>query len=143
MVVIGGEHQGQSGTIVGQGGSFTLIKTVRDRVEVCIPLTLISLTLVAHVALQISVSTRDIQKDAIMFGTDFSPHITLSSMVRVLRGPYKSRQGVVSEKLNQGRELKIIDPDNNENVSSTYCSRLYWLLKSHSLLSALKKSSIF
>ena len=48
---------------------------------------------------------------------DVSPHIALRSLVRVLRGPYQHCQGVVTEKSNQGRELIIMDPDNNENVS--------------------------
>lgn len=52
-----------------------------------------------------------------MVSGDVSPHITLRSLVRVLRGPYTHCQGVVSEKLNLGRELVIMDPDNNKNVS--------------------------
>ena len=51
---------------------------------------------------------------------DVSPHIMLRSLVRVLRGLYMDRQGVVSEKRNLGRELIVVDPDNNENVSLSY-----------------------
>ena len=55
-----------------------------------------------------------------MVSRDVSPHIMLRSLVRVLRGPYMDRQGVVSEKRNLGRELIVVDPDNNENVSLSY-----------------------
>ena len=48
---------------------------------------------------------------------DVSPHIMLRSLARVLHGPYMDCQGVVSEKRNLGRELIVIDPDNNENGS--------------------------
>ena len=49
---------------------------------------------------------------------DVSPHIPLKGMVQVLNGPYEYCQGIVSEKFNRGRELHIVDLDNNENVSS-------------------------
>ena len=48
---------------------------------------------------------------------DLSPHITQRSLVRVLRGPYQRRQGVVIQKLNRGRQLTIMDSDNEETVS--------------------------
>ena len=57
-----------------------------------------------------------------MVSRDVSLHILLKSTVRVLRGPYQHRQGVVSEKFNQGRELHIVDLDNNENVNVFHSS---------------------
>ena len=54
---------------------------------------------------------------------DVSPHIPLKGIVQVLCGPYEYRQGIVSEKFNQGREFHIVDLDNNENVSSFHSPR--------------------
>ena len=51
---------------------------------------------------------------------DVSLHIMLRSLVRVLHGLYMDCQGVVSEKRNLGRELIVVDPDNNKNVSLSY-----------------------
>ena len=48
---------------------------------------------------------------------DVSPHIMLKSLVRVLWGPYQHFWSVVAEKSNHGRELIIMDLDNNKNVS--------------------------
>ena len=63
---------------------------------------------------------------------DVSPHIPLRSIVRVVCGPYVHRQGVVTEKRNRGRELIIMDPDNDENVSFSLRSGLSLLLKLYS-----------
>lgn len=77
-----------------------------------------------------------------MMSGDVSPHIAPRSLVRVLRGIYQHRQGVVSQKHNQGRELIVMDPDNNEKVSSPHPSQSDKIFKSHSLWSQKIKSRL-
>ena len=72
---------------------------------------------------------------------DLSPHITQRSLVRVLRGPHQRCQGVVTQKLNQGRELMIMDPDNKETVSGINSSESKCLLRWPSSLLQTTRSS--
>ena len=72
---------------------------------------------------------------------DLSLHIAQRSLVRVLRGPCQRCQGVVTQKLNRGQELMIMDPDNEETVSGINSSESKCLLRRPSSLLRTTRSS--
>ena len=123
MQVITGRHRRESGTVLSQNNGFLTIRSTNNiNMEVCLILSIFegyANLLISKIVVSFDEVLKVSTESDVVSG-DVSPHIMLRSLVRVLRGPYMDRQGVVSEKCNLGRELIVVDPDNNENVSFSY-----------------------
>ena len=119
--VTAGRYHRESGTIVHQdNGLLTIRSANNNNLEVFSVLSILSYCCPNHFTSKMIIPFHEVQKVLTHSDptcVDVSPHIVLRSLVRVLRGTYQHRQGVVSEKFNRGQELVIMDPDNNENVS--------------------------
>ena len=118
--MITGRHRRESGTVLSQNNGFLTIRLTNNiNMEVCLILSIFkgyTNLLISKIVVSFDVVLK-VSTESDVVSEDVSPHIILRSLVRVLHGPYMDRQGVVSEKCNLGRELIVIDPDNNKNGS--------------------------
>lgn len=119
--VVAGEYSRESGTIVQKNDTHLTIRSMKtNNLVVCPALFQYNSRIFKDSVLKMTVPINAVEKILVHSDSvtrDLSLHIALRSLVRVLRGPYQRRQGVVVSKSNRGRELTLFDPDNGESVS--------------------------